>query len=242
MKINLKRLVCNGLFVVLVLGFCFATGGYLRGYSFGELMNMMQAVVAARCDRKTVEDRLVEIERNHPDLIRLAQNLEDGLSILVFKKERKVELWAKGLDTPCVYQMTGFSGELGPKLKEGDGQIPEGIYGVEYLNPNSLFHLSLKVSYPNDFDLEMAKKDGRTELGGDIMIHGGTATVGCMPVGDENIEEIFYLVAKAGLRNVKVVIAPYDMRKGRDRKLEKIGLPWYSRLCDAVEKELGCKF
>ena len=217
-------------------------GGCLRGYSLWELIDMVQSVVAARCDRKTVKDRLLEIERNRPDLVRLAQNLEKGLSILVFKKERRVELWAKGLDTPHVYPMTGFSGELGPKLKEGDGQIPEGVYGIEYLNPNSLFHLSLKISYPNDFDLEMAKKDGRTELGGDIMIHGGTATVGCMPVGDENIEEIFYLVAKAGLRNVKVVIAPYDMRKGRDRKLEKIGLPWYSRLCDAVEKELGCKF
>ena len=74
------------------------------------------------------------------------------------------------------------------------------------------------------------------------MIHGGRATVGCMLVGDENIEEIFYIVAKAGLRNVRVVIAPYDMRKGRRHELEKVGLSWYSRLCDALEVELKHKF
>lgn len=86
--------------------------------------------------------------------------------------------------------MTGTSGTLGPKREEGDGQIPEGVYGVEDLNPNSLFHLSLKVSYPNAFDREMAKREGCGNLGGDIMVHGGSATVGCIPIGDDAIEEV----------------------------------------------------
>ena len=112
-------------------------------------------------------------------MIPLAKDVGCGLSIFVFKNERKVELRAKGWNAPRVYAMTGFSGVFGPKLKEGEGQIAEGVYGVEYLNPNSLFHLSLKVSCPNDFDRAMAKEDGRTESGGDIMIHGGRAKVGC---------------------------------------------------------------
>jgi len=165
--------------------------------------------------------------------------MRGDLTILVFKRERMVELWASGWSEPRMYAMTGFSGRLGPKLKEGDGQIPEGVYAVEYLNPNSRFHLSLKVSYPNGFDRARAKADGRARLGGDIMIHGGEATVGCIPIGDEGIEEVFYLAEKAGVSHVKIVIAPYDMRNRRERSLEKkVGVPWYAALCDDIEKEL----
>ncbi len=71
--------------------------------------------------------------------------------------------------------------ETWPKFKEGDGQIPEGIYGIEYLNPNSKFHLSMKINYPNSFDKEMAKIDNRKNLGGDIMIHGSNKTIGLYP-------------------------------------------------------------
>ena len=139
-----------------------------------------------------------------------------------------------GWINPVVYKMTAFSGKLGPKLKEGDRQIPEGIYCVEYMNPNSSYHLSFKVSYPNDFDKAMAAKEGRTNLGGDIMIHGSNATIGCVPIGDEGIEDVFYLVAKVGFKNVEIVIAPYDMRKGRRPELEQSSLAWYPRLCDDI--------
>ena len=62
------------------------------------------------------------------------------------------------------YPFTGFSGTIGPKLKNGDKQIPEGIYSVEYLNPNSKFYLSIKINYPNDFDREKASLDGRVDM------------------------------------------------------------------------------
>ena len=91
-----------------------------------------------------------------------------------------------------------------------------------------------KVSYPNDFDKAMAEKEGRTNLGGDIMIHGSNATIGCVPIGDKGIEDIFYLVAKVGFKNVEIVIAPYDMRKGRRPELEESSLAWYPRLCDDI--------
>jgi murein L,D-transpeptidase YafK len=138
--------------------------------------------------------------------------------------------------------MTAFSGTLGPKLREGDGQIPEGIYGIGYLNPNSSYYLSLKVTYPNASDRARAKADGRTNLGGDIMIHGKAVTIGCVPVGDDAIEDIFYLASAVGIKNVSVVIAPYDMSQGRRPELERSPLKWYPILCNEIHTALGEKF
>ena len=195
--------------------------------------------ILSRLSRKSVGSRLSEICAAKPRIVEAAGQIKGPLSILVFKNERLIELHAPGWNAPRIYEMTGFSGRLGPKLRESDGQIPEGVYGIEYLNPNSAFHLSFKVSYPNAFDREMAGKDGRTDLGGDIMIHGGSATVGCIPIGDDAIEEVFFFVARAGTENTTVVIAPYDMRKGRHPDLERSQLPWYGSLCDAIAAGLA---
>ena len=214
-----------------------ALGLRMRGISFGEVVELCKDVVKARTTRRTTEGVVSEIEKSKPALPLLAKAAGSKLRINVFKEERTVELSSPGWINPVVYKMTAFSGKLGPKLREGDMQIPEGIYRVEYMNPNSSFHLSFKVSYPNDFDRAMAAKEGRTNLGGDIMIHGSNATVGCVPIGDKAIEDVFYLVAKVGFKNVEIVIAPYDMRKGRRPELEKSPLAWYSRLCDDISAE-----
>lgn len=177
---------------------------------------------------------IATIAEAKPWLDEWAKSAHAGFRINVFKRERLVELSSPSWKNPIIYPMTAFSGKSGPKLREGDGQIPEGIYRVAYMNPNSRYHLSFKVSYPNAFDQAMAKKDGRTRLGGDIMIHGSNVTVGCVPIGDEAIEEVFFLVAKVGFEKVEVVIAPYDMRKGRRRDLEESSLAWYPRLCDDI--------
>ena len=71
------------------------------------------------------------------------------------------------------------------------------------------------------------------------MIHGGSATIGCIPIGDDAIEELFYLVASVGRENVAVTISPYDMRKGRNALLEKSLLPWYGALCDMIARSLS---
>ena len=190
--------------------------------------------------RKSVTDRTAAIVLAKPWIADVTRRAKGSLSIIVFKKERIVEVHAPGWAEPRKYNMTGFSGRLGPKLCEGDRQIPEGIYGIEYLNPNSRFHLSLRVSYPNEFDRKRAIQDGRTDLGGDIMIHGGHATIGCIPIGDDAIEELFYFVAMIGKENTKVIIAPYDMRKSRNRELESSSLLWYGDLCDDICRALGC--
>jgi len=223
------------LFVAVAVGVGgIALGLRMRGISFGEVVELCKDVVKARTTRRTTEGVVSEIEKAKPALASLAKTAGSKLRINVFKEERTVELSSPGWEKPIVYKMTAFSGKLGPKLKEGDGQIPEGIYCVEYMNPNSSYHLSFKVSYPNDFDKSMAAKEGRTNLGGDIMIHGSWGTVGCVPIGDEAIEDVFYLVAKVGFKNVEIVMAPYDMRKGRRPELEESPLAWYPRLCDDI--------
>lgn len=141
-----------------------------------------------------------------------------NIAVLVFKDEKRVALWARsGQQWRFIrdYPILAASGHAGPKLREGDHQVPEGVYRIEHLNPNSSFHLSMKVSYPNAFDRQMAQRDRRTRLGGDIFIHGKNVSVGCVALGDRAIEELFTLVAETGHQRVKVIIAPNDVRVRR---------------------------
>lgn len=139
------------------------------------------------------------------------------LALLVFKREKRVAVWARGgVNAPWRfvrhYPVLAASGHAGPKLREGDYQVPEGLYRIAHLNPNSSYHLSMKVSYPNDWDRRMAARDARTRLGGDIFMHGNRVSIGCVAVGDPAIEELFTLVAETGRERVKVIIAPNDLR------------------------------
>lgn len=222
--------------VVVVVGISFFAAQ--KGLSVSEMIELGSDAVAARVSGHSVTDRVAAIEAKKPQLKSFAESAGGKLRIFVFKNERRLEVHASGWKTPRVYPMTGFSGTLGPKLKEGDGQIPEGVYGIEYLNPNSSYYLSMKVSYPNDADRRRAKADGRTNLGGDIMIHGTDATIGCVPIGDDAIEDVFYFVNAVGIKNVSVIIAPYDMRNGRKPELEKSPLQWYDALCGEIESVL----
>ncbi|MBN1257613.1 MAG: L,D-transpeptidase family protein [Planctomycetes bacterium] len=163
-----------------------------------------------------------------------------AITLIALKEERVLELWAE-LDNSMIfiksYPFTGFSGELGPKLKSGDRQIPEGIYKITWLNPNSSYHLSIKINYPNRFDLEKAKEDGRTNLGGDIFIHGKSVTIGCIPIGDPAIEELFTLVQKIGNENAQVIIAPYDLRT-IDRIYPENTVAWLPEKYDNIRQAL----
>ena len=135
------------------------------------------------------------------------------IALLVFKREGRVSLWADGHFIRA-YPILAASGHAGPKLRQGDYQVPEGVYRIEWLNPNSSYHLSMKVNYPNAFDRQMAQRDRRTNLGGDIFIHGKNVSIGCVALGDPAIEELFTLVADTGHQRVRVIIAPNDLRTG----------------------------
>jgi len=167
-----------------------------------------------------------------------------GRVVLVgLKLERRLEVYAPGDDGAMrfirSYPIVAASGRLGPKLANGDRQVPEGVYDVPSLNPNSAFHLSLRVGYPNAFDREMARRDGRTDLGGDIMIHGGDASIGCLAMGDAAAEDLFVLAAEAGRQNVRVLLSPVDFRR-RELPTDRPAAPaWVEQLYADLRRELA---
>lgn len=140
------------------------------------------------------------------------------LVLVGYKAERRLDVHAPDatgrLRRVLGYPILAASGGPGPKRREGDLQVPEGFYRIESLNPNSRFHLSLRVNYPNAEDTARARDEGRdlATLGGDIMIHGGAASVGCLAMGDPAAEDLFVLAQRTGLENVDLILTPGDFR------------------------------
>ncbi|HOX82509.1 MAG TPA: L,D-transpeptidase family protein [Chryseolinea sp.] len=147
------------------------------------------------------------------------------LFIHAFKKEEQLEVWIKekGKEEYALLQSYPFcasSGTLGPKRKEGDLQIPEGIYYLNHFNPVSNFYLSLGVNYPNATDKILSDKN---HPGGNIYIHGNCVTIGCIPLTDDKIKEVYLLAVEA--RNnrqekIPVHIFPDRLDEGSIEKLE----------------------
>jgi hypothetical protein len=138
------------------------------------------------------------------------------IALLVFKRERRLVVWARddksGWRFIRDYAVLAASGRSGPKLRQGDYQVPEGLYRIALLNPSSSYHLSMLVNYPSEADLAQAQRDHRTNLGGDIFIHGKNVSIGCVAIGDPGIEELFTLAADTGIARMKVILAPNDLR------------------------------
>jgi len=139
------------------------------------------------------------------------------LALIAFKDTQQLELWAAGESERYKlitrYGIQATSGNLGPKLREGDRQVPEGMYKVIGFNPNSAYHLSMKINYPNAFDLKHANAEGRDQPGTNIFIHGRAVSIGCLAMGDEIIEKLFTLVYETGRSNTTVLISPTDPSK-----------------------------
>ncbi|PIE74111.1 MAG: transpeptidase [Deltaproteobacteria bacterium] len=135
-------------------------------------------------------------------------SLSVGSPVLIrtFKKESQLELWVKKDHSEQYflfrsYPICYYSGDLGPKLQQGDKMTPEGFYAVtrQRLQPNSRFHLALNIGYPNRYD----RYHGRT--GDLLMIHGACDAIGCFAMTNEQIEEIYYLVEQALLNGQAAV-------------------------------------
>jgi len=135
------------------------------------------------------------------------------LFIRAFKKEQKLEVWVReaGKDVHSLlhtYDFCAISGTLGPKRKEGDYQIPEGIYSINHFNPLSNFYLSLGINYPNASDKILSD---RKSPGGSIYIHGNCVTIGCIPLTDDKIKELYIMAVEArnnGQEKIPVHIFP----------------------------------
>lgn len=145
----------------------------------------------------------------------------------IFKAEGRVELWARpapDADYRLVksYPVCAASGSLGPKRREGDLQVPEGFYHLRNFNPLSSFYLSMEIDYPNASDRILSD---RKRPGGLIYMHGNCVTIGCVPITDEGIKEL-YLVAvearAAGLGKIPVHIFPTRLDGAGMLKLEKL--------------------
>ncbi|MGR8934281.1 MAG: L,D-transpeptidase family protein [Gammaproteobacteria bacterium] len=165
------------------------------------------------------------------------------VKLLALKQERLLELWAKDGGTSYRwirnYPIQAASGGAGPKLREGDKQVPEGQYKIVGLNPNSSYYLSMKLNYPNDFDLLHARLEGRNHPGSDIFIHGKAVSIGCLAMGDTAIEELFLLVSRVGTKNSEVLIAPRDPR-AVPLTVEQPGTPaWLPELYRTLNQEFN---
>lgn len=141
-----------------------------------------------------------------------------------FKKEQLLELWVEDkLEFKLLktYKICANSGVLGPKRMEGDLQVPEGFYFIDVFNPQSKFHLSMRVNYPNESDRILGVKG---HLGGDIYIHGDCVTIGCIPLTDRWIKELYVIAveAKASSKNpIYVHIFPAKLNSEGLKVLEK---------------------
>lgn len=146
--------------------------------------------------------------------------------IRVFKHEQKMEIWGRdSLHEQFVflkeYRVCRVSGEIGPKRKQGDMQVPEGCYHIDRFNPWSHFYLSLGINYPNASDRILSDKK---RPGGEIFIHGSCVTIGCLPMTDDHIKEIYILAVEArnsGQKNIPVHIFPCQMEGEYYNKLKK---------------------
>lgn len=187
---------------------------------------------------------LAAAERVRPvlerDLWEKGMRLGEPVFMRAFKEERLLEVFVKraGSDRYELfrsYPVAGTSGVLGPKLAEGDRQVPEGFYytGPKGMNPDSMYHLSFNIGYPNAYDLFHKR------TGSHIMIHGSYVSIGCLAMTDAKIEEIFTM-ADIALRNgqpfFRVHVFPFRMTEERmTREAENANKPFWDNLREGYE-------
>lgn len=165
-----------------------------------------------------VQVAIIEKERKIDSI--LHQNNLDinnlNLVFVAYKDCRELEVYAKNTTDKNYkkidsYKIAARSGLLGPKKMQGDLQTPEGFYYIDTYNPNSQYHLSMKIDYPNQAD---RKKSLTTNMGGDIYIHGSNKSAGCLAMTDDKIKELYLYAIHAknvGQQRIPVYIFPYKM-------------------------------
>lgn len=197
-----------GVFVLAFLFFCLSG----RGQSFLQ-QQMNYPVFRAAFERK---DSVLKQEFEKKGLEYPAK----FIFLRSFKYDSKLEIWVKNKETDTFklfksYQICALSGTMGPKRREGDYQVPEGFYYINAFNPRSAYHLALGVNYPNFSDRTQGNK---SKPGGGIFIHGSCVTVGCIPLTNPRIEEVYLLAAHArdlGQDYIPVHIFPVDFNNKR---------------------------
>ena len=182
--------------------------------------------------QKQVNTRRVKVAKKETDTSLKALFKEKKLSyppkevfIRIFKEEFELELWTKNQDTKQYqlvknFEVCSMSGELGAKRREGDSQVPEGFYHIDYYNPYSSYFLSVRINYPNQSDRILGYKPS---LGNNICIHGDCVSIGCISITDPQIKELYWLLIQAkgqGQKNIPVHIFPNRLNTINYTKLQ----------------------
>ncbi|MES2004266.1 MAG: L,D-transpeptidase family protein [Bacteroidota bacterium] len=178
-------------------------------------------------------------QRQYPKVVNAIKQKEDSLKkqlaamhiswpvkqiyVRSFKYDSQMEVWVRNQKNEPfrlfkTYKVCALSGALGPKRIEGDYQVPEGFYYINEFNPKSTYHMSLGLNYPNASDLLLSDS---VKPGNDIYIHGSCVTVGCIPIQNSQIEELYLLASYAhdqGQDFIPVHIFPirYNVEKSRE--------------------------
>ena len=195
----------NKITLILVLVFIFSSSAKA---DFLTEQNRYERVRTSIKDKqRIIEKKLTEnqITIDNLNLLIVAYKNSDRLDIYAKKKQKSV--YKKIIS----YKICSRSGKLGPKRKHGDKQVPEGFYHIDRFNPASKFYLSLGINYPN---LSDKRKSKANNLGDNIFIHGSCSTIGCLPMTNNYIKEIYLLAVYAknsGQSKIPVYIFPFEM-------------------------------
>jgi murein L,D-transpeptidase YafK len=184
-------------------------------YAYILLLGAISLVKTASAQTAATSINFIDYQRGFPRINDALKKKEDTLMkqfeekklawparyiyIRSFKYDSQIEVWVKqDLNDKFAlfktYRVCAMAGSLGPKRMAGDYQVPEGFYYINEFNPKSNYHLSLGLNYPNASDRILSDS---VMPGGDIYIHGSCVTTGCIPVNNEQIEELYILAAHA---------------------------------------------
>lgn len=165
------------------------------------------------------KENLLREEFNKKGLIWPAKEIY----IRSFKYDSQLEVWARNSDDEPfqlfkTYKVCVMAGTIGPKRVEGDYQVPEGFYYISMFNPRSEYHLSLKLNYPNESDKLLSDK---VKPGGGIFIHGNCISVGCIPLQNDQIDEVYLLATAARLNGQTYIpVHVFPVRFDNETSLE----------------------
>ncbi len=209
----LKNVIKTGVLVVFLLQQGFSQEN-ASGFKASQLKNArVKAAYEGKWPALQNELKLLKINPNEFDIY-----------LRVFKQEKELQVWMKNKSETTyklfkTYAICASSGSLGPKRKEGDGQVPEGFYKIDLFNPTSNYHLSMRVSYPNASDVKL--KTGNS-AGGAIMVHGNCVTIGCMPITDDKIKELYVLCVEVQNRKrpINIDIFPIKLTDSNTKLLQ----------------------
>jgi murein L,D-transpeptidase YafK len=174
---------------------------------FRKLNGEQRIALARKNSEKAIRQRCAAIGLSYPPR---------EIFLRAFKHEAQLEVWARENSGPfkllATYPVLAASGGPGPKRREGDRQVPEGFYRIDRFNPESRFHLSLGLNYPNAADRLLSDKE---HPGGDIFIHGKDVSIGCLALGDAAIEQLYLLALDTRRRGqIEIPVHLFPARMG----------------------------